>query len=280
MSRDLDALHAAAVARGEHRYRDPASGYHVFTALGLEARGECCGAGCRHCPYAHEWVPEVLRGELLQDPWLEGIDAADTPVDVLSWSGGKDSFLALVALARAAEREVVLLTTFDGRSHRVAHQEVSLADIRRQVAALGIGLVGVPLYPERDYAGRLALALGRLAVRRPVARLVFGDLHLRHVRQWREGQLGPVASDLGATLHFPLWDVSYAELEATLWASGAVARVSAVAHAGLAGRVRVGDRLGPEWMDALPDGVDRMGENGEFHTLLEPPPGSWRGLGG
>ena len=83
MSSDFDALHAAAVARGEHRYRDPATGYHVFTALGLEARKECCGAGCRHCPYAHEWVPEVLRGELLQDPWLEGIEAADEAVDVL-----------------------------------------------------------------------------------------------------------------------------------------------------------------------------------------------------
>jgi ATP-binding cassette subfamily B (MDR/TAP) protein 1 len=280
MSTDLDALHAAAVARGEHRYRDPATGYLVFTALGLEARGECCGAGCRHCPYAHEWVPEVLRGELVQDPWLHAVPEGDTPVDVLSWSGGKDSFLALVALARAAEREVVLLTSFDGRTQKVAHQEVSLADIRAQAAALGLGLVGVPLYPERPYAGRIRLALRRLAAHRPIARVVFGDLHLRHVRAWREQQLGPAATELGASLHFPLWDAPYPELEATLWASGAVARVSAVADTRLQTRVRVGDPLSPAWMDALPEGIDRMGENGEFHTLVEPPAGGWRALGG
>lgn len=280
MSSELDALHAAAVSRGEHRYRDPASGYRVFTALGLEARGECCGAGCRHCPYAHEWVPEVVRGGLLQDPWIEGVEAGADSVDVLSWSGGKDSFLALCALAEQAERGVVLLTSFDGRSRQVAHQEVGIDAVRAQADRLGVGLVGVPLYPERDYATRIGLALQRLAVRRPLARMVFGDLHLRHVRLWREGQIGPFADALGASLFFPLWDVPYAELEARLWASGATATVSAVASPSLRTRVAVGDTLTAEWMDTLPDGVDRMGEQGEYHTLVVPPPGGWRSLGG
>ncbi len=278
MSPDLDRLHADAVARGAHRYRDPATGYQVFTALGLEARGECCGAGCRHCPYAHEWVPDVLRGDLVQDPWLRDVEEGDAPVDVLSWSGGKDSFLALVALARAAAREVVLLTSFDGRQRQVAHQDVSLADIEAQARDLGVGLVGVPLYPDRPYVDRIALALRRVAARRPVARFVFGDLHLRHIRDWREAQLGPAAAEVGATLHFPLWDVDYAELEATLWASGAVVTVSAVADAGLQARVAVGDRVTAAWMDALPPGIDRMGERGEFHTLVRPPAGGWRAL--
>ena len=280
MPSDIDDLHTAAVARGDHRYRDPATGYGVFTALGLEARGECCGAGCRHCPYAHAWVPGALREELVQDPWIEGVAPGREAVDVLSWSGGKDSFLALCALAREAEREVVLLTSFDGRSHRVAHQEVGVDDIRSQVERLGVGLVGVPLYPERDYAARIGLALQRLAVRRPLSRLVFGDLHLRHVRAWREGQLGPVAAALGASLHFPLWDVPYPELEARLWGSGAVATVSAIADDRLQTRVGVGERLTAAWMDALPEGVDRMGERGEFHTLVHPPAGGWRALGG
>jgi len=278
MSTNFDALHAAAVAAGEHRYRDPATGYQVFTALGLEARGECCGAGCRHCPYAHDRVPPVLRAEQLDDPWIRGLSAGDVPVDVLSWSGGKDSFVALIALSREAVRDVVLLTSFDGRSRRVAHQEVGLADIEAQAERLGVGLVGVPLYPERDYAGRMALALKRVAARRPVARVVFGDLHLRHVRAWREAELGPAAAAVGATLHFPLWDVPYPELEATLWASGAEVRVSAVAEPALDGRVRVGEPLSAAWMDALPPGIDRMGEQGEFHTRVRPPAGGWRAL--
>jgi hypothetical protein len=45
------ARHAAAVAAGEAGYDDPATGYFVFTAAYHRARGECCGSGCRHCPY-------------------------------------------------------------------------------------------------------------------------------------------------------------------------------------------------------------------------------------
>jgi hypothetical protein len=43
--------HDAAVARGEATYLDPETGYVVFTAPALLAHGECCGSGCRHCPY-------------------------------------------------------------------------------------------------------------------------------------------------------------------------------------------------------------------------------------
>lgn len=46
------ALHAAAVAAGVPVYRDPATGYSVFTAAFLADRGYCCESGCRHCPYA------------------------------------------------------------------------------------------------------------------------------------------------------------------------------------------------------------------------------------
>jgi Family of unknown function (DUF5522) len=45
------AAHDDAVARGDAGYRDPATGFFVFTAETLRARGWCCGNGCRHCPY-------------------------------------------------------------------------------------------------------------------------------------------------------------------------------------------------------------------------------------
>lgn len=48
---EIDRLHEAACARGELHYVDPASGALVFTRLALQARGACCGSGCRHCPY-------------------------------------------------------------------------------------------------------------------------------------------------------------------------------------------------------------------------------------
>ena len=41
-------------------YVDPVSGFFVFTAAELWARGTCCNSGCRHCPY--EDGPRGPRG--------------------------------------------------------------------------------------------------------------------------------------------------------------------------------------------------------------------------
>lgn len=43
--------HEAALRAGEPGYLDPTTGAFVFTAAYLAARGECCGSGCRHCPF-------------------------------------------------------------------------------------------------------------------------------------------------------------------------------------------------------------------------------------
>ena len=55
MSDDAQAAireaHDRAVAEGEPGYLDPETGFFVFTAVALAAKGECCGSGCRHCPY-------------------------------------------------------------------------------------------------------------------------------------------------------------------------------------------------------------------------------------
>lgn len=51
---DRDAIvaaHDAAVAAGEDGYADPGTGYWVFTAPALAAKGSCCRTGCRHCPW-------------------------------------------------------------------------------------------------------------------------------------------------------------------------------------------------------------------------------------
>ncbi len=41
-------------------------GYLVFTAAYHLQRGDCCGNGCKHCPYAYKNVPEPRRSELLK----------------------------------------------------------------------------------------------------------------------------------------------------------------------------------------------------------------------
>jgi hypothetical protein len=43
--------HRAAMAAGEPGYLDPDTGLFVMTAAQLADRKQCCGSGCRHCPY-------------------------------------------------------------------------------------------------------------------------------------------------------------------------------------------------------------------------------------
>jgi Family of unknown function (DUF5522) len=46
----MDAHHRALLV-GDAGYFDPISGLFVLTARTLWDRGDCCGQGCRHCPY-------------------------------------------------------------------------------------------------------------------------------------------------------------------------------------------------------------------------------------
>jgi hypothetical protein len=46
--------HDQAVSEGKATYRDPETGFSVFTSQTLLAQGHCCGSGCRHCPFGDE----------------------------------------------------------------------------------------------------------------------------------------------------------------------------------------------------------------------------------
>ena len=48
---EILARHRRSVGGGADTYRDPATGFFVFTAAYLWGRGYCCDNQCRHCPY-------------------------------------------------------------------------------------------------------------------------------------------------------------------------------------------------------------------------------------
>lgn len=98
--------------------------------------------------------------------------------------------------------------------------------------------------------------------------MVFGDLFLEDVRQYREDSL----QGTGITPVFPLWERPTPELARTLLAVGVRAIVTCVdpsqAPPELAGRWFDEDLL-----STLAVGVDPCGENGEFHTVVVDGPG-------
>ncbi|MEM6791472.1 MAG: DUF5522 domain-containing protein [Myxococcota bacterium] len=272
MDRDLPPpwvrAHAAACADGAFKYRDPATGYEVFTELGLRRRGSCCGCGCRHCPFGHDEVPAEQRAaRIRRAAWLRGPRPEGRDHAVVFHSGGKDSYLALRAVQRRhPEWRPVLLTTFDAETRVVAHQEIPIARVVSQAAALDLPLMGVPLVRGADYATSVGEGLLRMARHATIRTLVFGDLHLRHIRDWRERSLGPIAAQLGATLCFPLWSQPYGPLLDELEQGGVEVRVSAAPEPRLIEPLRVGDLFNRRAMDSLASEVDGFGESGEFHT--------------
>ena len=58
MTEPWSQAHEEARRRGEPAYVDPATGLLVFTERYHQARGWCCGSGCRHCPWADDLEEE------------------------------------------------------------------------------------------------------------------------------------------------------------------------------------------------------------------------------
>ncbi len=276
---NTDSRHTAACQAGELSYIDPSSGYRVFTAIALRARPRCCGCGCRHCPFGHSRVPQAHRQELRQDPWVESIESSSDACDVLYWSGGLESFLALAEMARGNPRPVVLMTTFDGETGMVTPHDIPIDTIKSQARMMSIDLLLTPLYSDSSYIERLLTGLKLLATKRPIRHMAFPDVRLEHVRQWRLDNIGPALTGLGIEPVFPVWQAAQPHLERTFFNSGARAEIASVSDEALTERCQAGDTFDQRWLDALPEGVDRLGERGEFRTLVWPPTACWRELG-
>jgi uncharacterized protein (TIGR00290 family) len=187
----------------------------------------------------------------------------------LSWSGGKDSALALWTLLRQTLQPEVLITTVTEGYERISMHGVRRELLARQADALGIPLVEVVIPPacvNEVYEARMA---GAFAVPplSDVEAVAFGDLFLEDVRAYREARLAAA----GKQGLFPLWGRDTRELAREFIAFGFQAIVICLdPHAldpSFAGRI-YDERLLAE----LPAGVDPCGENGEFHTFVHAGP--------
>ena len=109
----------------------------------------------------------------------------------LSWSGGKDSSLALQQLRASGTHDVVALLTSVTREYdRVSIHGVRRALLEAQANALGLPLIEVWLEPKSSdaaYQRAFLDALQVLSDRHPAVRLIaFGDLYLRDIRDYRD----------------------------------------------------------------------------------------------
>ncbi|TVR30117.1 MAG: hypothetical protein EA390_08795 [Balneolaceae bacterium] len=182
--------------------------------------------------------------------------------DILFWSGGKDSFLALRYYRDKSKEDPVLLTTYDDESEHVPLQNIPIRRVQNQAMKLGLILYTVPLsYPSSNeqYLKTLSKSFEQLPF--SIHHLIFGDLHLEDIRKWREEQF----SEMGYKCRFPIWKKPYEELFDRLEEENVSIKVSGVMSE-YDGYIKPGDLFTREYAHSLPKQIDRMGEKGEFHT--------------
>lgn len=193
-----------------------------------------------------------------------------TPI-ALSWSGGKDSALALRALRASDVYDVqLLLTTLTQEYDRISVHGVRRVLLERQAQSLGVALETalIPLACTNEiYEKQLSVALER-CYEQGIQGVAAGDLFLEDVRLYREN----LVARHGLEAVFPLWGHDTARLAHDFIGAGFQAILCCVdtqrLDASFAGRA-----FDLELLRDLPPEIDPCGENGEFHSFVWDGPG-------
>lgn len=183
----------------------------------------------------------------------------------MSWSGGKDSAVALQQLLRSDEYEVVaLMTSVAEEYRRISHHGVREELLDAQAEAVGIRLEKVYLPSRCSNDVYEQIMAGALAKFRTggVEAIGYGDLFLEDIRAYREANLARA----GLRGVFPIWQRDTAELAEEVIRSGYRAYISCVE--GALGREFAGRLYDHEFLAQLPEAVDPCGERGEFHSFV------------
>jgi uncharacterized protein (TIGR00290 family) len=185
---------------------------------------------------------------------------------LVSWSGGKDSALALSEILGRRQYQVeALLTTVTRDYDRISMHGVRRALLERQAHSLGFPLeeVWIPKQASNEtYEANMGRVLERYASQ-GVSSVVFGDIFLEDLRKYREKKLAQV----GMKGIFPLWKRDTRELIQLFLSRGFQAITTCVDGQAL-DRAFVGRVIDKRFLSELPEAVDPCGENGEYHSFV------------
>ena len=182
-------------------------------------------------------------------------------VAAISWSGGKDGWLALLRARQGGHDVRYALTVFDESGERSRSHAVPPDVMAMQVRSLGLTPVSARA-PWQSYEDSIVAALRRLA-QPGVTVTIFGDIDIAAHRAFEERVCAPA----GMTAELPLWQQDRTALVEEMFDNGLKAFVVTTEDRFLDG-VFCGRCFDRAFVAALPDSVDRCGENGEFHTFV------------
>lgn len=185
----------------------------------------------------------------------------------MSWSGGKDSAIALYEIQRRREYYEVssLLTTLTEDYDRVSMHGIRRVLLEQQAESLRLPLQQILISKEttnEEYDSKMRAVLTRFQ-EAGVSSVVFGDIYLQDVRRYREKNL----SQIGMKAIFPIWGRDTAKLAQKFVDLGFKAIVTCVDSKVLS-RTFAGRMIDNVFLADLPPKVDPCGENGEFHSFV------------
>lgn len=185
---------------------------------------------------------------------------------LLSWSGGKDSALALHMLGQDDNIQVVaLLTTVTQDFDRISMHGVRTTLLEQQAHCLKLPLDKVLISKgstNEDYEHQMQFILEKHKAN-GVATVAFGDIFLEDLRKYREENL----SRIGMRGIFPIWKSNTAELAHDFLDLNFKAVIACVDSQSLDGKY-AGREFNRQFLSDLPLDVDPCGENGEFHSFV------------
>ncbi len=185
---------------------------------------------------------------------------------IFNWSGGKDSAFALHQVLSEKKYHVQsLLTSVNHETKRISMHGVRLELLKMQAESIGLPLktFSLPASPDNKvYEAQLLQTMTELKAS-GVEYSIFGDIFLDDLRKYREEQSAKVQMEAV----FPLWQQDTSILVQDFIAQGFKAIVTAVDASKLSQEF-VGKIIDTEFINALPNGVDPCGENGEFHSFV------------
>lgn len=183
---------------------------------------------------------------------------------IFCWSGGKDSAYALHQVLQEQQYEVkYLLTNINDHFQRITMHGVREALLNQQAEAIGIPLLKMRVREgsNAEYEQNMEKLLLQVKAE-GVTHVIFGDIFLEDLREYREQNLQKV----GLQAVFPLWKKDTRQLIDSFIAEGFKTIVCCIDDAAL-DETWVGRDIDADFVAALPPVVDPCGENGEYHTF-------------
>lgn len=181
---------------------------------------------------------------------------------VLSFSGGKDSILALYRMIREGNKPVALLTTVNKNNGNSWTHSLQDSILHRISKSLDIKI----LYSEcgvEDYEINFEKSLNR-AKNLGATMCVFGDIDISEHRKWDEDRCKAV----GLNPVFPLWNEERESIVNDFIDSGFTAIIKKV-NLEYLDESFLGKELTKDILAKIKNtGCDCCGENGEYHTVV------------